>query len=92
MLKKIPKIVSPELLKTLAEMGHGDEIVIADGNFPRRNVRQTRDKSRRNKRRGNARRGVDAVAAGHLFRPEFYFNEIDGMRRGQSQPDYMERV
>ena len=34
MLKKIPKIVSPELLKTLAEMGHGDEIVIADGNFP----------------------------------------------------------
>ena len=34
MLKNIPKIVSPELLKTLAEMGHGDEIVIADGNFP----------------------------------------------------------
>ena len=34
MLKNIPKIVSPELLKTLAEMEHGDEIVIADGNFP----------------------------------------------------------
>lgn len=34
MLKNVPKIVSPELLKTLAEMGHGDEIVIADGNFP----------------------------------------------------------
>ena len=34
MLKKIPKILSPELLKTLCEMGHGDEIVIADGNFP----------------------------------------------------------
>ena len=34
MLKNIPKIVSPELLKTLAGMGHGDEIVIADGNFP----------------------------------------------------------
>ena len=34
MLKNIPKIVSPELLKTLCEMGHGDEIVIADGNFP----------------------------------------------------------
>ena len=34
MLKKIPKIISPELLKILAEMGHGDEIVIADGNFP----------------------------------------------------------
>jgi len=34
MLKGIPKIVSPGLLKVLCEMGHGDEIVIADGNFP----------------------------------------------------------
>ncbi|GFI47990.1 L-fucose mutarotase [Lachnospiraceae bacterium] len=34
MLKGIPKILSPELLKTLCEMGHGDRIVIADGNFP----------------------------------------------------------
>lgn len=34
MLKKIPNILSPELLKILMEMGHGDELVIADGNFP----------------------------------------------------------
>lgn len=34
MLKGISKIASPELIKTLCEMGHGDEIVIADGNFP----------------------------------------------------------
>ena len=34
MLKKIPKLISPELIKVLMEMGHGDEIVIADGNFP----------------------------------------------------------
>ena len=34
MLKGIPKIISPELLKIMAEMGHGDEIVIGDGNFP----------------------------------------------------------
>ena len=34
MLKGIPKMFSPELLKVLMEMGHGDEIVIADGNFP----------------------------------------------------------
>lgn len=34
MLKGIPNIISPELLKILMEMGHGDEIVIADGNFP----------------------------------------------------------
>jgi L-fucose mutarotase len=34
MLKGIPDILSPELLKTLMEMGHGDELVIGDGNFP----------------------------------------------------------
>lgn len=34
MLKGIPSVLSPELLKTMMEMGHGDEIVIADGNFP----------------------------------------------------------
>jgi len=34
MLKGIPKILSPELLKVLCEMGHGDRIVLADGNFP----------------------------------------------------------
>lgn len=34
MLKHIPPVLSPELLKILMEMGHGDEIVIADGNFP----------------------------------------------------------
>lgn len=37
MLKGISKILSPELLKILSEMGHGDEIVIADGNFPSEN-------------------------------------------------------
>lgn len=34
MLKGVPKMLSPELLKILSEMGHGDEIVIADGNYP----------------------------------------------------------
>jgi L-fucose mutarotase len=34
MLKGIPSILSPELLKILMEMGHGDEIILADGNFP----------------------------------------------------------
>lgn len=38
MLKGIPKIISPELLMVLSEMGHGDEIVIADGNFPAESV------------------------------------------------------
>ena len=34
MLKGIPNIISPDLLKALSRMGHGDELVIADGNFP----------------------------------------------------------
>lgn len=34
MLKGIPSIIQPQLLKILMEMGHGDEIVISDGNFP----------------------------------------------------------
>ena len=34
MLKGIPNLLTPELLKILMEMGHGDTIVIGDGNFP----------------------------------------------------------
>jgi len=34
MLKGIPNCISPELLKVLHEMGHGDTLVIGDANFP----------------------------------------------------------
>jgi len=34
MLKGVSPVLSPEMLKMLAEMGHGDEIVLADANFP----------------------------------------------------------
>jgi L-fucose mutarotase len=34
MLIGIPPIISPELMKVLMEMGHGDELVLADSNFP----------------------------------------------------------
>lgn len=34
MLLYVPSIISPELLKVLAEMGHGEELVLGDGNFP----------------------------------------------------------
>ncbi|MBE6613161.1 MAG: L-fucose mutarotase [Ruminococcaceae bacterium] len=40
MLNKIPKILPPELVKIMMEMGHGDEIVVADGNFPSASVGQ----------------------------------------------------
>ena len=35
MLKHIPNILPPELLKILMEMGHGDELLLCDGNYPR---------------------------------------------------------
>ncbi|HHO58288.1 MAG TPA: fucose isomerase [Oceanithermus profundus] len=34
MLKGVSPLLSPELLAVLAEMGHGDEIAIVDGNYP----------------------------------------------------------
>jgi L-fucose mutarotase len=40
MLKGISPTISPELIKILMEMGHGDELVIADGNFPAASIAQ----------------------------------------------------
>ena len=37
-LKGVPRILSPQLLNVLARMGHGDEIVLADANFPAASV------------------------------------------------------
>lgn len=34
MLKGVPSVISAELMHALMSMGHGDEIVLADGNFP----------------------------------------------------------
>lgn len=34
MLTGIPKCLSPDLLKVLSEMGHGDELVLADAHYP----------------------------------------------------------
>lgn len=40
MLLNIPKSISPDLLKILAEMGHGDEIAIVDSNFPAKSLKE----------------------------------------------------
>ena len=40
MLKGVPANIGPDLLKVLSEMGHGDELVIADGNFPAASLAQ----------------------------------------------------
>ena len=41
MLLGVPKIIPPELLKILSEMGHGDEITLGDANFPGHTYGQT---------------------------------------------------
>lgn len=56
MLKNIPKILSPQIVKTLMEMGHGDEIVLADANFPSCSVSQ-------NVIRADGIRGTDLLKA-----------------------------
>lgn len=38
MLKGIPSVIPPELMKIMMEMGHGDEIIIVDGNFPAQSI------------------------------------------------------
>lgn len=38
MLKGIPEVLTPEMLKILSEMGHDDEIVIADAHFPAESI------------------------------------------------------
>ena len=40
MLKGVSPIISPELLKIIAEMGHGDELVLSDANFPGTSIGQ----------------------------------------------------
>ena len=44
MLKGIPEIIPPALLKILAEMGHGDELVISDAHFPAYSISQRDEK------------------------------------------------
>lgn len=43
MLKNVPAILSPELLKVLCEMGHGDRLCIGDGNFPGKSMSKPND-------------------------------------------------
>ena len=38
MLKGVPRLIPPELLKILAQMGHGDELVISDAHFPAHSI------------------------------------------------------
>lgn len=41
MLKSVHPLLNGELLRTLSDMGHGDEIVIADAHFPAKRLSST---------------------------------------------------
>ncbi|NUR76274.1 MAG: hypothetical protein HOQ28_08340, partial [Thermoleophilia bacterium] len=41
MLKHLDPLLTPELLFVLAEMGHGDDLVLCDANFPAHSVAMT---------------------------------------------------
>ena len=42
-LKGVPRILPPQLLYVLASMGHGDQLVLADANFPAASVAKSGD-------------------------------------------------
>ncbi len=67
MLRGISPLISPELLKILSDMGHGDEIVIADANFPSENYGQ----------RVVRADGIGAVALLEAILPLFPLDQYD---------------
>ena len=68
MLKGIPEILSPELLKVLCEMGHSDRLVIADGNFPVESMGKKchYNPLRRTRRTGNSGSYPESFPTGYL--------------------------
>lgn len=78
MLKNIPKIISPELLKILCEMGHGDEIVLADGNFPSESIGQRVVRADGHGVPGAARGYSHAASARHLREAGFHHGQGSG--------------
>jgi L-fucose mutarotase len=67
MLRGISPLISPELLKVLSEMGHGDEIVLADANFPTENYGQ----------RAIRADGISAAALLEAILPHFPLDQYD---------------
>ena len=67
MLRGVSPLISPELLRVLSEMGHGDEIVLADANFPTENYGQ----------RPIRADGIGAVALLEAILPLFPLDQYD---------------
>lgn len=61
MLKNIDPLVGPDLLRVLARMGHGDEIVLADANFPSASVARHTVEGRELRLEASAYRALQAV-------------------------------
>ena len=69
MLKNISPIISPTLLKVLCEMGHGDEIVLADANFPSESIAQNNQIIRAD--------GIGVLDLLHAILPLFPLDQYD---------------
>lgn len=69
MLKNVSPIISPMLLKVLCEMGHGDEIVLADANFPSESIAQNNQIIRAD--------GLGIVDLLHAILPLFPLDQYD---------------
>ena len=76
MLKGIPQILTPDLLKILMEMGHGDEIVIGDGNFPAASTA---------KRANAALVRCDGQSVGEILRAILQFFPLDQYTQGNKE-------
>lgn len=69
MLKNISSVISPMLLKVLCEMGHGDEIVLADANFPSESIAQNNQIIRAD--------GIGVLDLLHAILPLFPLDQYD---------------
>jgi L-fucose mutarotase len=81
MLKGIPPILSPELLLLIAQMGHGDELVLADANFPAAGI------ARRLVRADGHRVGALLEAILQLFPLDSFVEEPAAVMRRVDRPD-----
>ena len=85
MLKGINPLLTPELLKLLCEMGHGDEIVLADANFTAESLARGRPVLRLP---GVGLRQACAAVLSVLPLDSFVEQPVAYMKVGDSEPGY----
>lgn len=89
MLKGIDPLLSPELLKLLCEMGHGDEIVLADANFTAESLGRGKTVLRLP---GVAMRQACAAVLSVLPLDDFVAQPVAYMQVGGTEPGYRSQL